>query len=787
MSSDEPSGTASGDVPVLHRRQLLRLGAGAAVAGLAGCTGRNGPATERPTDADEPTETDVESPPESPTPTEPQPPNGPWPNAHANAANTGAVEASGPQGKPSVRWRGHVRLETGMRAAGGPDGPVATRRDGLVVAYDHDGAVRWRRRHDDRFAAAPVIAADGTIIVGSRDGRVVAYEADGTARWEQQTPEGLFAPHVNDATPFRIAGDTVVLAHPRGKVYAFALADGAERWTAETSGRTHRPAVAGGRVHLAVQRYVGHDKPRSVVRALSLADGTEQWRNEHDEPISIGPGVHDGAVYTADIQGHVVARDAVDGAERWRVRIDGDPWISTIPVVFGGRVWVGTLEAGVYGVTADGVQAHAEIHRATTPAVGNGRLYVGTSAFGGDSADAPGAVVALDADGIERWRTETRGHPDAQVHLHDGYVVFGADTGVVERLDAADGTRRWRAFARPAELPSPVVGPATVYCGSLGDDVRGYRVTDGTSHLWHAGFDGVVSGAPAVAGETVIAGSRSGEVAGTPLLEYADVPNGRLIRTPTPDPDATQTQTHIDAPAPEPRWRTTLAGPVGDVGYGRDNAYLGAGTTVASLTAAGDVRWETDVGGRVRRAPAVADDTVYAATTDGTVLALAADGGSERWRTSVGRTATAPVVARSGGTPRVVLGTDSGVVALDPADGTERWRTETGRIRGTPAIANGVAVVGGETGIVRGLAISDGTEQWRAETGGAIHGSPAIADEVAYVGSRDRHLYAVSTADGSVNWRLRLRDWVDGSPAVAYGAVFVVDQSGSLSAVVGDE
>lgn len=67
-----------------------------------------------------------------------------------------------------------------------------------------------------------------------------------------------------------------------------------------------------------------------------------------------------------------------------------------------------------------------------------------------------------------------------------------------------------------------------------------------------------------------------------------------------------------------------------------------------------------------------------------------------------------------------------------------------------------------------------------------IHGAPAIGDGDAYVGSRDRRLYAVAVDDGSVAWRLELPDWVDGSPAIGYGALFVVDQSGTISAVLGD-
>lgn len=436
-------------------------------------------------------------------------------------------------------------------------------------------------------------------------------------------------------------------------------------------------------------------------------------------------------------------------------------------------------------VTAAGVQGHAAIDTPTTPATGGDRLYVGRSEYGPRGRGAGGAVRALDADANEQWRVSTRGLPESAVHYRDGRVLVGTSTGVVETRAARDGTRRWQAFERPPELPSPVVGPATVYCGSRDRHVSGYHIRDGTSHLWSVSFDGVAPGTLVVASQTILAGSHAGDITGTPPLEYSDPPSGRLTPTPTPAPDATPTP-HIDAPAPDPRWRRSLDEAIEDIGYGNGRAYFGSGSSVVSFTAAGDRSWKTDVGGPVRAAPAVDGGAVYAARTDGTVVALEADNGTGRWRQAIGRSATAPAVVNTDEQRTLVVGTDSALVALEAETGTERWRSETGRVRGTPAVARGTIVAGDDTGLIRGVALTNGRERWQVETGGPIHGAPALADGTAYVGIRDSHLYAVSVQDGAVNWTLELPDWIDGSPAVGYGSVFVVDQSGSLSVVVGD-
>lgn len=105
--------------------------------------------------------------------------------------------------------------------------------------------------------------------------------------------------------------------------------------------------------------------------------------------------------------------------------------------------------------------------------------------------------------------------------------------------------------------------------------------------------------------------------------------------------------------------------------------------------------------------PVVADGTLYVADVGGTVLALDARTGAERWRRTVGAGA---------GAPRFVDGdlyvpTADAVVALDAADGAERWR------RAVPGrgdvLATGRGVVRVADGIVTALARSDGSERWR--------------------------------------------------------------------------
>lgn len=789
-----------------RRRRLLSVGAVGAALGLAGCTDslgdtETGTATDRPSPGDSTvapgSETDDSSPAPLPSSLDLE---GPWPTPRADPANTGRVDATGPRGTPSVRWRGAIALQTDTLAAVGPDGPVATRQDGLLVALDRDGAVRWRRQAVPETYAASVVASDGTVVTAGLDGTVVAHDRDGTERWRVSTPESLYPPHAGDATPLAVAGDDVLVAHPQGRVFAFALADGTRRWETDVPRRPHRPAVVDGHAVLVCEGADGRDEP--TLLSLSLADGRREWARTVPGPISVGPGTDGETIYTGSIHGRVAAHALPDGAELWAERLPERAWVSTIPTPFTGRVWVGTLDEGLFAVDTDGVQARVEIASPVTPATDGERLYTGVTATGGTPVAGSGAVVAVDATGDVRWRRRTTGFPNGHVHVRDDTVVVGTDAGVTTGLAATDGDPRWRAVERPRRLPTPVVGPRAVYVGDRSDHVSGMTLDRGLQHLWHTSFDGVPTD-PVSTTVGVVAGGRDGGFAATPPSEVFEAPRGRLTVTPTPEPDATP-EPHVDYPSPDPIWRRALDEPIHAVAaaptHGADGSdagrlYLGTESGVVAASPGGEVQWRRTLEGAVERPPAVGATGLYATTTTGRAVALDTTG-DVRWRTAVGERPTTPALATGAG--QVLVGSADGVVALATADGSTIWDGTDAAVVAAPAVARGgtggddgtgeneLAVVADRAGSIEGLRLPTGTAEWRVDADAPVHGSPAVADGVAYLGTRGGELLAVRVGDGTVQWRRSLGDWVDGAPVVGHGAVFVVDQSGSVSAVVGD-
>ncbi len=315
------------------------------------------------------------------------------------------------------------------------------------------------------------------------------------------------------------------------------------------------------------------------------------------------------------------------------------------------------------------------------PVAGNGIVFV---------SDAFGEVSAFDLrTGGRRWRRDTARRRDSDGAMGAGLALSGdtlfATTGLSEAmaLDAATGEVRWRV-----DLPAPARGAPTV-AGSrllvptLASQLACLSTEDG-SRAWLHRATPVTTiplglGAPAVDGETVVAGFPSGELF---ALRLAD---GRV------------------------QWSESLAaagtGALSDIAGVRAHPAISGGRVVAvgmgGLTICVDLRsgrrlWEQEAGGT--EAAWIAGDWVFLANDAGQVAAIGRDSGLVRWVTSLrppprgNRPAerislSAPVLA--GG--RLLLGTSrEELVSLDPESGVV-----TGRVPMPSALLQQPAIVGG--------------------------------------------------------------------------------------------
>ncbi|CAL9475889.1 outer membrane protein assembly factor BamB family protein [Streptomyces sp. enrichment culture] len=317
-------------------------------------------------------------------------------------------------------------------------------------------------------------------------------------------------------------------------------------------------------------------------------------------------------------------------------------------------------------------------------AVADGRIH---------ASDGP-TLFALDArEGTDLWRLQT----DAWVYslkADRGTVVTGTRGGGVQAWEAAGGQKLWEITGAQTDFESPEAGPT---------------IHDGTVYVWQ---DARLRALDARTGD---------ERWSYPIGDAASCGGVPVRLTPAPD------------------------------GY----VYVCAGTRVLAIDiAAGHVKWHFEAPAvflsppAYAPGPAVTGGGVYLADYLGTVYALDATDGRDRWRIATeSRASIEPVLVAAG---HVHVGSGNGLYTLDAVTGTPKWRFQAGGdIVGAPSVAEGRIHFGSTDHLLYTLKADDGRLRWKLATGGEITGSPVVRDGIVYACSKDRCVYALDAEKGT--------------------------------------
>ncbi|GGM02684.1 serine/threonine-protein kinase AfsK [Streptomyces fumigatiscleroticus] len=339
-------------------------------------------------------------------------------------------------------------------------------------------------------------------------------------------------------------------------------------------------------------------------------------------------------------------------------------------------------------------------------------------------------VHALDvATGRRRFKTRdvawSMTVADGRIHASDGPTLFA--------LDAREGTDLWR-LSTDAWVYALRAGRGTVVTGTRGGGVQGWEASNGQK-LWE------VTGA-----QTDFESPEAG-----PALHDGTVYVWKDARLRA-----------LDARTGDERWSYPIgdAASCGGVPVRLTHApdgyvYVSAGTRVLALDAAGGhVKWHFEAPAVFLSppafvpGPAVTGGGVYLADYLGTVYALDATDGRDRWRIATeSRSSVEPVLVAAG---HVHVGSGKGLYTLDAVTGTPKWRFQAGGdIVGAPAVAAGRIHFGSTDHLLYTLKADDGRLRWKLATGGEITGSPVVRDGVVYACSKDRCVYALDAEKGT--------------------------------------
>ena len=312
-----------------------------------------------------------------------------------------------------------------------------------------------------------------------------------------------------------------------------------------------------------------------------------------------------------------------------------------------------------------------------------------------------------------------------RVHASDGPTLYA--------LDGTDGSDRWR-LATDAWVYSLQVGCGTVLTGTRGGGVQAREASSGEK-LWEltgaqTDFE-VPEAGPALHGDTAYVWKDA------TLLALDPRTGAERWSYPVGDAAACGGVPVRVMPA--------------DDGY----VYVAAGTRVLCVDrASGRVRWHFEAPAVFLSAPAfvpgpaVAGGGVYLADYLGTVYALDATTGKDRWRIATEpRQSVHPVLVAQG---NVHVGSGSALYTLDAVTGTPKWRFAAGaEVVGTPVVADGRLHFGSADHCLYTLDAVGGQLRWKLATGGEITGSPVARGGVVYACSKDRCVYALDAVKGT--------------------------------------
>jgi outer membrane protein assembly factor BamB len=139
---------------------------------------------------------------------------------------------------------------------------------------------------------------------------------------------------------------------------------------------------------------------------------------------------------------------------------------------------------------------------------------------------------------------------------------------------------------------------------------------------------------------------------------------------------------------------------------------------------------------------------------------------------------------------------DGTVYALTAADLTLEWSKKIDtKIWSAPAVDGNTLFIGCFNKNLYALNTTDGSEKWHYQTAGAINSTPIVANNTVYVGDYDRDFYAVDTNSGKLIWKFPAADtaadnipenffWAE--PVVVNGVISLGSSISSSPVVIGN-
>lgn len=236
---------------------------------------------------------------------------------------------------------------------------------------------------------------------------------------------------------------------------------------------------------------------------------------------------------------------------------------------------------------------------------------------------------------------------------------------------------------------------------------------------------------------------------------------------------------------------------------GRLYATNGVGDAAALDATDGKVLWKVRPGGPLRGAPTVANGTVYVVSQDNQIFALKAEDGSVIWNeaATLENAGVFGVAAPAVGQGTVVAGFSSGeLTAFRYENGRAVWQDALSRtsistsvasladIDADPVIDQGRVYAVGQGGRMVAMELVSGQRLWEVNVAGIA--TPWVAGDWLFVVTDDARLLCIARTSGKVRWITQLPRWKNvkkkknpiswSGPVLAGGRLLLASTQGEL-------
>jgi len=319
---------------------------------------------------------------------------------------------------------------------------------------------------------------------------------------------------------------------------------------------------------------------------------------------------------------------------------------------------------------------------AWSPAVVDGIIFI---------ADQGGFITAIDEQaGGKLWQVDMGAPINSGITVASGVVIVGDDAGLIHGLDSATGHERWLYQASAAVHSAAAVVNGVAWIGSLDGTLYALDVQTGTPR-WPVPVitAGPISRAIAASGGLVYVGSGGAAPGDLATLQAYDASTGLLRWAEPLEPGNTSTPSVSDG-------RVFVTG-------GLDTTTSLAHDLHAFDASTGKAAWPAFRAptGKALLIGAVADELVFAESTDGTMYVVDAATGSLDWSADIHST-LAPSAGVVAGTI-YVTSDDRKIHVFDIASHQEwggPWPFALDGALGSPTIVDGRVFVGTSYGEV---------------------------------------------------------------------------------------